>query len=46
MWYDPLLGAVAYCIKFGFSVVAIAWGLQYVAEFVFKFLTEELDKHE
>jgi hypothetical protein len=46
MWYDPLIGAVAYCIKFSFTLVGVVWGLKYLAEFVFKFLTEELSKNE
>jgi hypothetical protein len=41
---DILLGTLAYCIKFGFTIFALCWGLKYVATFLFNFLTEELGK--
>lgn len=44
MWFDSLVGAVAFCIKFGFAVFALVYGIKYLADFVFTFLTEELEK--
>ena len=41
---DILLGTLAYCIKFGFTVFVLVYGLKYLANFVFNFLTEELGK--
>lgn len=43
---EILLGAAAYCVKFGFTVFAICIGLKYIANFIFNFLTEELGKNE
>jgi len=44
MWYGPLIEAVAFCIKMGFAVFVLVHGLKYLADFVFTFLTEELEK--
>lgn len=43
MWYEPLLGALAYCIKVGFTVFVLVYGLKELTTFVFTFLTEELE---
>lgn len=39
---EQLLGAVAFCIKFGFAVLAICYGFRFMANFIFNFLTEEI----
>ena len=44
MWFDPLIGAVAFCIKMGFAVFVLVRGLKYLADFIFTFLTDELEK--
>lgn len=44
MWYEPFLVAIAYCIKLGFTVFAVVYGLKYLAEFAFNFLTEDMEK--
>jgi hypothetical protein len=44
MWFEPFTGAIAYCIKFGFTVFAIVYGLKYLTNFAFTFLTEDMEK--
>lgn len=43
-WFSPLIEAVAFCIKIGFAVYVVVYGIRFLADFVFNFLTEDLEK--
>jgi len=43
-WFSPLIEALAFCIKMGFAVYVLVYGIKYLADFVFTFLTEDLGK--